>query len=173
MHMMATKTLRRQRIRELLADNQVFSQEQLQELLRTRGADATQATLSRDLRELGVWKGPEGYRLPSEGASVDGAVLIESLPARNGTKSHIRELERILPRVLLSAEMGGNLVVLHTQPAHANPLAIEIDRAQLADVLGTIAGDDTVFVATRGNSQARRVLKLFRTMAAAPRISRN
>ena len=177
--MIASKTQRRQRIKQLLTDTQVFSQEQLQELLRADGADATQATLSRDLRELGVWKGPEGYRLPSEGAGVGGAVLIESLPQRNGSKSHVRELERILPAVLLSAEVGGNLIVLHTQPAHANPLAIEIDRAQFPDVLGTIAGDDTVFVATRGNAQARRVLKMFRTMAgfalpgAGARNSRN
>jgi transcriptional regulator of arginine metabolism len=173
MHMMiASKTQRRQRIRELLTGTQVFSQEQLQELLRAHGTDATQATLSRDLRELGVWKGPDGYRLPSEVASGGGAVVIESLPHRNGTRPHLRELARTLPGVLLSAEVGGNLVVLHTQPAHANPLAIEIDRAQLPDVLGTIAGDDTVFVATRGSTQARRLLRTIRELAGVS-LSRN
>ena len=158
---MMTKTLRRQRIKELLTDNQVYSQEQLQELLSAVGAQATQATLSRDLRELGVWKGPEGYRLPAAGAELVPPVM------SNGSSSAyvMRDLERIMPRVLLSAEVGGNLVVLHTQPAHANPLAIEIDRARLPEVLGTIAGDDTVFVATRSTRLAGRLLRNVRRMA--------
>lgn len=145
-----TKTARQQRIRNLLAHNQVWSQEQLQTMLRQQGADVTQATLSRDLHELGVVKGAGGYRL------LDAAVPAPSAP---------RELERVLPEILLSAETGGNLVILRTQPAHANPLAIEIDRARLPEVLGTIAGDDTVFVATRSPGHASKLRRMVGAMA--------
>jgi len=150
---MPSKKARWQRIRELLGANQISSQEQLQAMLRAKGIEVTQATLSRDLRELGVLKGPEGYQLPgtTAGAGVHG----------NGTSV----LERVLPSELLSAEAGGNLIVLRTQPAHANPLAIEIDKAQLPQVMGTIAGDDAVFVAARTSAQAARVLKMFKKMA--------
>jgi transcriptional regulator of arginine metabolism len=152
---MLSKAARRQRIRELLADNQVFSQEQLQGLLRARGANVTQATLSRDLRHLGVAKGPAGYRLANGLGGHGGGTVAGGAG----------ELHRILPSVLLSAEAGGTLVVLRTQPAHANPLAIEMDRARLPQVLGTIAGDDTVFVATRTPAQARNLLRSLRRWA--------
>jgi transcriptional regulator of arginine metabolism len=157
---MLTKPARRQRIKELLADNQVFSQEQLAAMLRATpgGADVTQATLSRDLRDLGVVKGRGGYQL------MNGSATAASTGA-GARGSASAELQRVLPGVLLSAEVGGNLVVLHTQPAHANPLAIELDRAQLADVLGTIAGDDTVFVAARTPRHAAKLLRDLRRWA--------
>src|SRR5687767_3476508 len=136
---MLTKVARRQRIRELLADNQIFSQEQLQAMLRAKSAHVTQATLSRDLRDLGVVKGPAGYQLvnggpgqPSaESQSYRAAELHSYAATGNGAGRFTSELERVLPASLLSADVGANLVVLHTQPAHANPLAIEIDRAHL------------------------------------------
>ncbi|MCI0365985.1 MAG: hypothetical protein L0219_19170 [Phycisphaerales bacterium] len=153
---MSTKRQRHQRIRELLGSQTVANQEQLQEMLRAKNIEATQATLSRDLREIGVVKGPAGYQLPE-------ALPLQRNGAVNGTGKSI--LERVLPSELLSAEAGGNLVVLRTQPAHANTLAIEIDRAQLPEVMGTIAGDDAVFVAARNAAQANRILRMFRKMA--------
>ena len=149
-HSMISKTFRRQRIKELLAHNQVLNQEQLQQLLGRSGLQATQATLSRDLHDLGVYKGPMGYRLP------DAAVL-----PTNGT----HELERLLPAQLLSIDVGGNLIVLKTLPGHANPLAIEIDKAHLDGALGTIAGDDTVFVAAKASAAARRIVRQLHRMA--------
>ncbi len=155
-HAMITRVARQQRISDLLAEQQISSQEQLQEMLAYQRIHVTQATLSRDLRDLGVLKGPEGYRLP-DGAGSSGGSGAAALG--------LRDLERVLPGVLVSVEVGGNLVVLHTQPAHANPLAIEIDRARLPEVLGTIAGDDTVFVATRSEREAGKLLRTFRRMA--------
>src|SRR5688572_499477 len=154
--MSISKRQRHQRIRDLLAGQTVANQEQLQEMLRTKSIVATQATLSRDLREIGVVKGPAGYQLPD-------AVPLKRNGALNGTSKG--NLERVLPSELLSAEAGGNLVVLRTQPAHANTLAIDIDRAQRAEVRGTIAGDDAVFVAARDAAGANRILRMFRRMA--------
>ena len=147
-----SKASRQQRIRELLSREQVFNQEQLAALLAEEDISVTQATLSRDLHDLGVSKGPAGYQLPDMAA-------IALVPAAT------RELERMLPAQLLSVEAGANLVVLRTQPGHANPLALEIDRARLEEVMGTVAGDDTVFVAAKNAAQARRLLKRFRALA--------
>lgn len=156
MHMVTmafiSKASRQQRIRDILSRHQVFNQEQLAAMLADEDISVTQATLSRDLHDLGVSKGPAGYQLPEMAAVV-------AAPAAT------RELERLLPMQLLSAEAGANLVVLRTQPGHANPLALEIDRARLDEVMGTVAGDDTVFVAARNPAQARRLLKRFRAMA--------
>ena len=153
---------RRQRIADLIAAHQVTSQEQLQDMLARQRITVTQATLSRDLRDMGVLKGPGGYRLPS----TDGAPPASAQRTGGGAATiNTRELERALPGVITSADAGGQLVVLHTQPAHANPLAIEIDRAHLPEVLGTIAGDDTVFVATRSERDARKLLRMIQRMA--------
>jgi transcriptional regulator of arginine metabolism len=151
---MPGKLARRQRIRQLLEHQRIFSQEELSNQLKQSGYGVTQATLSRDLRDMGVSKGPGGYQLP--GVSP---VSPQVPPATRV------ELERLLKSQLLAASTGGNLVVLRTQPGHANPLALEIDRSQLPQVIGTIAGDDTVFVAARTPAQAGSLLKLFRKMA--------
>jgi transcriptional regulator of arginine metabolism len=147
-----SKGSRQQRIRDILSRQQVFNQEQLAALLAEEDISVTQATLSRDLHDLGVSKGPAGYQLPE-------MVAIAPVPVAT------RDLERMLPVQLISAEAGANLVVLRTQPGHANPLALEIDRARLDEVMGTVAGDDTVFVATKNAAQARRLLKRFRALA--------
>ena len=113
----------------------------------------TQATLSRDLAEIGVLKGPDGYQLP-------GAATV---PANEET------LARVLRRELLSATAGGTLVVLKTLPGHGNALAIELDRASTAGaikgVLGSIAGDDTIFLAASSELAARRLAKELRGAA--------
>lgn len=151
---MVSKMIRRKRIRDLLAHNQVGSQEQLQQMLGRSGLEVTQATLSRDLRELGVFKGPMGYVLVDQPAGP----IITSMATGS------RELERMLSTQLLSIQASGNLIVLKTLPGHANPLAIEIDKAGLRGVMGTIAGDDTVFVATR-TAKTARVFKHLQRMA--------
>ena len=134
-------------IAQIIEKGHVESQEHLQALLAERSVHVAQATLSRDLRELGVVKGPGGYALP--GVTPAGAPL----PAANG-----RALADALRAYLLRADRGGNLVVLGTGPGHAAALALAIDRAELPGVLGTVAGDDTVFVAARTEKAAREVL---------------
>jgi transcriptional regulator of arginine metabolism len=149
---MDTKAARHRRIIDVL-DNAavpVVSQEQLQALLERDGIRATQATLSRDLRELGVVKGPAGYSLPGEGA-----------PARRDGK----ELAHTLKSYLTSVDRGGNLLVLRTGPGRAQPVALELDNARLEGVLGTVAGDDTIFVAAKSNEQAGHLLRFFKTAA--------
>lgn len=135
------KPRRQQAIRRLVASRPVHSQHELQSLLRDEGFEATQATLSRDLAELGVLKGADGYRLPGgEGAATS--------PSR---------LEQSLRRELLSVACAGTMVVLRTPSGHGNALAIEIDAARLTGSLGTIAGDDTIFLAATGPAAARRL----------------
>jgi transcriptional regulator of arginine metabolism len=150
-HSVNDKPRRHDRVMALLKKGGVASQEQLADLLRAEGVRVTQATLSRDLKELGVMKGPAGYILP--GAAPAPA------PPTNG------DLQRALRAMLLSGEVGGNLAVLHTGPGRASALALEIDRAGLRPILGTVAGDDTVFIAARTSRDASRLLTNFKSLA--------
>jgi transcriptional regulator of arginine metabolism len=147
---MLDKPRRQQRLLLLIQSGPVHSQQQLALMLRSEGFSVTQATLSRDLRELGVMKGPAGYTMP------------EALPAPSNGGG---ELGRALKNYLVRAESGGNLAVLHTGPGRASLLALELDRARLKPVLGTIAGDDTIFIATRSSREAGRVLKQIKALA--------
>ncbi len=148
---------RRARIAALIGANQLWSQQELSDLLRKReGIAVTQATLSRDLTELGVVKGPTGYMLPGS---------TPALPA--GDREAV--LATALRQHLISVTRGGTLVVLKTPSGHANSLAIELDRAGLPGTLGTIAGDDTIFVAAKdvdaATTLARTLERLARTAA--------
>ncbi len=149
---MSDKPSRQRRIRELLQRQSVHSQDELHRLLAREGFHATQATLSRDLRDLGVLKGHDGYALPGDApAPPPGATL-----------------ERALKDYLVSATQAGNLVVLRTGPGHAPPLALELDRARPEAVIGTIAGDDTIFVATPTAAAATHILEDLLTKAGRP-----
>ena len=148
---------RRARIAALIGANQLWSQQELSDLLRKReGIVVTQATLSRDLTELGVVKGSTGYMLPGS---------TPALPA--GDREAM--LATALRQHLISVTRGGTLVVLKTPSGHANSLAIELDRAGLPGTLGTIAGDDTIFVAAEdlaaATSLARTLERLARSAA--------
>lgn len=144
------KSRRHAIIRNLIASGEIWSQAELAKLLSREGVEATQATLSRDLAEIGVLKGPSGYQLPGATPAV---VTPEGA------------LARVLKRELLTIDVGGTLVVLKTPIGHGNALAIELDRANISGVLGTIAGDDTIFVAARSELAARRIAKHFRDLA--------
>lgn len=144
------KSRRHTLIRNIISSGEIYSQAELAKLLARDGIEATQATLSRDLTELGVLKGPAGYQLPGENPAV---VTPEA------------SLSRVLKRELVSIDVGGTLVVMKTPTGHGNALAIELDRARMSGVLGTIAGDDTVFLAARSELAARRVAKDLRNLA--------
>lgn len=144
------KSRRHAAIRTLIASGGVRSQAELAQMLAREGLEATQATLSRDLAEIGVLKGPGGYRLP-------GVVEAPEAPAADA-------LARVLRRELLSVQVGGTMVVLRTPSGHGNALAIELDRAAPKGALGTIAGDDTVFVAAQNEIAARRIAKELRAL---------
>ena len=150
----ATKVARHGRITDLIREGAVRSQTELGALLRAEGVVTTQATLSRDLEELGALKlrGVDGgapvYVIPEDGSPR---------PMAGGTS----RLARLFSELLLSHEASGNLVVLRTPPGAAQFLASAIDRAALVDVIGTIAGDDTILVVARaglaGDELGRRL----------------
>jgi transcriptional regulator of arginine metabolism len=138
-----SRAARQARIVELITQRSVHSQSELLALLEAEGIGSTQATLSRDLDELGAVKlrGADGgtpvYVIPDDGSPVRG---IEGGTSRLG---------RLLGELLVSADASGNLAVLRTPPGAAHYLASALDRAALDDVVGTIAGDDTLFVVAR------------------------
>jgi len=138
-------------ILELVDHEQITSQDMLQRRLKTQGVAATQATISRDLKQLGLVKraGDGAYGRPGqEGASPD------------TTMAH---LQRVAVRSLSRTARVEQLVVLRTPPGEAQHLALAIDRADLPEVVGTIAGDDTVLVITAGSRQAAAFLALLET----------
>jgi transcriptional regulator of arginine metabolism len=143
MTMSVTRSARHARIAELIAGQAVTSQTQLARLLADAGVEVTQATLSRDLEELGAVKmrgsdgAPASYVLPPENAPLRPA---QSAPAR---------LSRMLGELLTEAAGSANLAVLRTPPGAAQFLASALDKVGLPDVLGTIAGDDTLLVVSR------------------------
>jgi transcriptional regulator of arginine metabolism len=161
-----TKTARQARIAAILAREQVRSQEELAELLeRYASLHVTQATLSRDLDELGVVRlraagGGLVYALPGEpggpGSRPGGDLGSVSPPEPAGAampegtdSASFGRLARYLGELLTSAEASANLVVLRTPAGAAQFLASVIDHAALPSILGTVAGDDTVLVITR------------------------
>jgi transcriptional regulator of arginine metabolism len=158
----STKSSRHQLIVDLLAGHEVRSQPELLDLLLAHGMQVTQATLSRDLVELDAVRvrAPSGalvYAVPAEGGDRRPAA-----PGETAAAGH--RLGRLLADLLVSAEASANLVVLRTPPGAAQFLASAMDKVQYADVLGTIAGDDTVLVMSRnsrgGDQIARRLLAL-------------
>lgn len=160
----ATKTARHAHIRRLLAHQAVRSQAELAEILAEEGVNVTQATLSRDLVELGAAKvrSPEHgliYAVPGEGVdrALQAPVTVEALDHRLG---------RLCEELLVSAEASANLVVLRTPPGAAQFLASAIDQSVLPDLLGTIAGDDTVLVIARGPQDGQAVAARFLQLAS-------
>jgi transcriptional regulator of arginine metabolism len=139
----STRAGRQARIVALLSNNAVRSQTELVALLAADGIEITQATLSRDLEELGAVKlrgvdgGVGGYVVPEDGSPVKGV--------SGGTE----RISRLLGDLLVSTDASANLAVLRTPPGAAQYLASAIDRAALPYVVGTIAGDDTVLVVAR------------------------
>ena len=146
-----TRAARHARIVELIRSRAVRSQTELAELLAADGVQITQATLSRDLEELravkvrGTGGGPV-YLVPEDGEPVPGPVRETAGP---GAERIPARLVRLLRELVTRADASGNLVVLRTPAGAAQFLASALDRAGLPEVVGTIAGDDTVLVVAR------------------------
>lgn len=157
-----TKIARQARIKAILGAGSVRSQAELAALLSADGVQVTQATLSRDLVEMGAIRvrGVEGglvYALRSEGGdrAPQTGITQEVLDAR---------LAKLSADLIVTAESSANIVILRTPPGAANFLALSIDHSVMPDVLGTLAGDDTVMLITRepdgGADVAARFLEL-------------
>ena len=141
---------RRAEIRQLIGTRQVATQEELRALLADRGHDVTQATLSRDLAQLGARRAPQAgggtyYELP------DAPIAREPL---------LQDLVRTI-------DDNGTLVVIHTTSGAAQVVAGALDRARLPEVLGTIAGDDAIFIAPARGVSTSRVIRKLRDLVAA------
>jgi len=131
------KSFRQGQILKTIRGKTVYTQEELARELGTLGIHATQVTLSRDMRELGLVKTAEGYRQLSSEPSGP-------------------RLADVANEYLQDIRVAQNLVVLRTSPGHANTLAVTIDQEQLNNVVGTLAGDDTVLVITDDSAAASR-----------------
>lgn len=141
MHM--ERQRRRQWIAEELRAGPVPSQEQLVRIIARRGQRVTQATISRDLQAIGALKGHDGYSLP------------ETIGLKHGGDDN--ELDALLRRHAVSIVQADSLLVLITAPGHANVVASALDRWPPDQAAGTIAGDDTVFIATPSRTDASRL----------------
>ncbi len=150
------KTQRHAAILKLIRRDTVASQEQLRGLLRAEGFDVTQATLSRDIRELGLAKvaAPDGgshYAPPPEAGSA--------------IRPH---LEQLLPSMLVSLEGVGPLLVLKTPAGGAQALGLALDGAGWREIIGTIAGDDAILVISRSERARRAVQTRLKELAGLP-----
>ena len=139
------KSFRQGQILKLIRNKEIYTQEELARELSELGIRTTQVTLSRDMRDLALVKTPEGYR---------------QLPTQTGGPN----LADVANEYLQDIRLAQNLVVLRTSAGNANTLAVAIDRAEWEEVVGTVAGDDTVLVVTAGEMEAgqfrRRMLDL-------------
>ena len=134
-----TRAGRHARIVELIRGMPIRSQTELATLLSADNIVVTQATLSRDLEELGAVKVGGAYLIPEDGTR----------PLRETSGQGPARLLRLLRELLTGADSSGNIAVLRTPPGAAQFLASALDRSGLSDIVGTIAGDDTIFVVAR------------------------
>jgi len=149
-----SKPHRHEAIRELIQSHRVSSQEQLRELLVSRGVDVTQATLSRDIRELKLIKMHE-----AEGGTI------YSLPPEEWDNAPA--LTRLLPALYLGAEGTGNLLVVKTLAGGAQAVSEAIDWEEWPEVLGTLAGDDTILIILRDTAHLPLIQKRLEDRAGA------
>ncbi|HEY2432702.1 MAG TPA: hypothetical protein VGI12_08500 [Vicinamibacterales bacterium] len=137
------KAYRQSLVVELVDQEAITSQEQLRERLQARGIDVTQATLSRDIRDLGLVK-----------RSSDGAYRRQAPGESAVPVDHTAALRRTVAGSLRRFDVVNQLVVLRTESAQAHPLAEAIDRAALPEVVGTIGGENTILVICRSDREA-------------------
>ncbi len=132
---------RRNAIVSLLGERAIATQGEVVHALQSAGFTATQSSVSRDFRELGVQKTPSGYQLPG-GASNTDHEMADAL-------AYLRDVKTA----------GSHLVVLRTATGAAQRLALEIDRSDWPEVIGTVSGDDTIFVATGSQAASRNLIR--------------
>jgi transcriptional regulator of arginine metabolism len=146
------KIYRRAQIVDLLRNEQIATQGELRRKLARRGIHVTQATVSRDIEDLGLVKSRTGYRLPEATDPVAPPQLAMSV---------------VLKEFLTDARQAANMVVLKTRPGNAHSIAVALDAEPWEGVIGTIAGDDTIFVATAGTRQAAQIRKKILALVVA------
>jgi len=138
------KTYRQGQIVKLIRSQHIHTQEELAQALRAIGIPATQVTLSRDIRELGLVKTPEGY---TQG-------IPEAAPIAPDVEDVVREM-------VLDIRLAQNLLVLRTAPGNANAVGVALDKAEWPEITGTIAGDDTILVVAPDTKTAEELRDRF------------
>jgi transcriptional regulator of arginine metabolism len=133
-----SKSYRQGQILKLIRSQRIMTQDELAEELRNQGISATQVTLSRDIRDLRLVKTREGYQ--------------EMAPEEKGP-----EFPLLAAEFVLDVRCAQNLVVLKTAPGHANSVAVALDHEEWPEVVGTLAGDDTILVIAQDNQTAELV----------------
>ena len=161
-----TRAGRRQLILDVLGRQSVRSQGELLEILSRDGIEVTQATLSRDLVELGAVKVRDGKALVYAVPGLGGDRTVRVAPGLDEVSSHLR---RQCEDLLVTARASANLVVVRTPAGAANYLASAIDHAGAPDILGTIAGDDTVMIITSGAQESQALVSRLLALAGRDR----
>ena len=146
--MTADRRKRHLKILELVSTRAIHTQEELAEALATEGWEVTQSSVSRDITALRLVKVDGAYRRPPR-----------------GSVSQDPNERRIAEGVLTCEPAGDALIVLHTPPGEANRVAVALDRLAWPDIVGTIAGDDTIFLAIKDVAAQRRVIRAVRRLA--------
>jgi transcriptional regulator of arginine metabolism len=146
-----SKAARQRTILELLHKGPIESQEELQGFLAKRGFDVGQATLSRDIRELGLVKTYDGY-MPANGAAVAEPVL--------------PSVSRLVREFVVEVRLAQNLLVLKTSVGSAQPVAAAMDAEDWPEVVGTLGGDDTILVISQDNRTAQQLARRIEGMLA-------
>ena len=140
---MLSKRVRQSKILDFVKARSVSSQEELLAMLAPTGIRVTQATLSRDIRELGLVKVRGVYRRPAEWNQPAGQEL----------------LRRTVKQFVLQSGLSGNILMIRTAPGNAHAVGVVLDSAGLPEVLGTVAGDDTVFALLRSPRLGKKMLR--------------
>jgi transcriptional regulator of arginine metabolism len=134
---------RRNQILDIIRTEKPLTQRQLRRKLAERGIHVTQATVSRDIEEIGLVKTREGYGLASA----------------SGPSAQQPVLSVILKEFLREVRQASNLVIIRTHPGNAHTVAVALDSTEWTEIIGTVAGDDTIFLATAGTREAAGVRK--------------
>ncbi len=155
---------RRDEILRVVREEAIHSQEELQRRLASRGFQVAQPTLSRDLRDLGLAKTAAGYVAPD----ATGGIPAPATP-RDQAAARLGRAFRTYVRSVATAHA---IVVVRTPPAAAHPVGLAIDQAEIPEVVGSVAGDDTIFLATVSADAAARLAERLNAILEHPRSSR-
>lgn len=147
-----SKLARHAAIRDALNSHSISNQDELRRVLYKRGHRVTQATLSRDIHELGLIKTADGYQFP---ASEEGS-----------GSSWLPSVERLIHEFVYEAKTAQNIVVVKTSAGSAQPVAAALDAEGWPEVVGTVGGDDTIFVVAPDNKGAEKLLSRIKELLA-------
>lgn len=146
-----SKLARHSAIRDAVTSHPVANQDELRRLLYKRGHRVTQATLSRDIHDLGLVKTAEGYQFPSDDS---------------GAPAWLPSVERLIHEFVYDAKVAQNIVVVKTSAGSAQPVAAALDAEGWPEVVGTVGGDDTIFVVSPSNKDAEKLLARIKELLA-------